>query len=138
MFLYTTLSALVGVIIALVLTIRTKRADDIVYCALDKMGIATNAALVLLYLCFTPVYLFIGMICEPAYDGLLGIVGWIVSLIIASTSFFCSLGLGLSVSLRRRGISGRSFAAQFMGLASAAVSLVLFVLFYGNLLDTLN
>ena len=138
MFLYTTLSALVGVIIALVLTIRTKRADDIVYCALDKTGIATNAALVLLYLCFTPVYLFIGMICEPAYDGLLGIVGWIVSLIIASTSFFCSLGLGLSVSLRRRGMRGRSFAAQFMGLASATVSLVLFVLFYGNLLDTLN
>jgi hypothetical protein len=82
--------------------------------------------------------MFLGMICSPAHDGILGVFGWIVSFICASAALFCYLGLGLSVSLRRRGESGQSFLVQFLGVIAICVTVLSFVIFEGNLLHTLN
>ena len=83
-------------------------------------------------------YLFLGTIANPRYDGFLGVLGWIVSIIMASAALFCGIGLGLSVAFRKKGKSKLSFAVQFAGVGSIALTFVLFFLFYGNLLRPLN
>ena len=138
MFLYTVLEAIIGVIAGLFLAIRTKKADGVVYGKLDKAGWITNVLLTILYIFLSPLYLFFGMISSPRHEGFLGILGWIVSIIIASAALFCGLGLGFSVSLRKKGQSKRSFVVQFAGLVAIGLSVGLYCLLAGNLIQYLN
>ena len=138
MFLYTTIEAAVAVIAGFLLAVCTKKAEDITYTKLDKAGRITNILLLLVYICLAPLYLFLAMIANPRYDGFLGILGWIVAVIMGSTPLFCCLGLGFSVSLRKKGKSRLSFTVQFAGVLGIAINLILFFLFYGNLLQPLN
>ena len=137
MFLYVVIEALVGIALGIILASQGRDAS-LSYRPLDKLGCFTNLILLIAYICASPLYLFIGMICAPAQEGMLGIVGWVVSIICGSAALFCCLGLGLSVRWRRRGMSRRSFAIQFMGVISIALTIALYMLFEGNLLKTLN
>ena len=65
-------------------------------------------------------------------------LSWLVCLIIAAAPASCGLGLGLSASMRKKGRSKLSFIAQFAGIAGCALGVILFVVFYGNLLASLN
>ena len=138
MYLYTVTEAVAGVAAAILLTLFAKKHEGVVYGKLDKAGRITNILLIPVYLVLSPLYLFFGMISSPAHDGFLGILGWIISVIIASAALVCGLGLGLSVSLRRKGRSKLSFAVQFAGLISIGLTLVLYLIFAGNLLRYLN
>ena len=138
MFLYTVIEAAVGVITGILLAVCTKKADGVTYGKLDKAGRITNILLIPAYVCFSPLYLFLGMISEPGYDGFLEIIGWIVSIIIASAALFCGLGLGLSVALRKKGNSKFSFAVQFAGVIAIGLTVGLYCLFAGNLIQSLN
>ena len=97
-----------------------------------------NILLTLVYVCLSPFYLFLGMIARPNYDGLWGILGWIVSIVMASAALFCGLGIGLSVAFRKKGKRKQSFYAQFAGVFGIALTFVLFIIFYGNLLKPIN
>ena len=138
MFLYTSIVAAVAVIAGILLAVCTKKPEDITDTKLDKAGRVTNILLLLVYVCLSPLYLFLAMIANPRYDGFLGILGWIVAIIMGSTALFCGLGLGFSVALRKKGKSRQSFAVQFSGVLGIAINLILFFLFYGNLLRPLN
>ena len=138
MYLYTVLEAIVAVVAGIFIAVRTKKAEGVVYGKLDKAGRITNILLIPIYLCFAPLYLFLGMISNPTYDGFLGILGWIVSVIIASASLFCGLGLGCSVALRKKGRSKLSFAVQFAGVLGIGLTRLLYFVFTGNLLRYLN
>ena len=61
-----------------------------------------------------------------------------VAVIMASAALFCGVGLGLSVAFRKKGRSKLSFAVQFAGVVGIGMTLLLFFLFYGNLLSPLN
>ena len=117
---------------------RTKKAEGLTYGKLDKVGCVTNVLLAIFYIIASPVYLFLGMISEPDGEGILIVPGVIVSLIAASAALFCSLGIGFSVALRKKGKSGLSFAAQFAGMAGIALTLLLYVVFAGSLISSLN
>ncbi len=138
MFLYTTIEAIVAVVAGILIAVCTKKANGVTYGKLDKIGRITNILLLLFYLGFSYVYLFLGMIANPRYDGFLGILGWIVSIIMASAALFCGVGLGLSVAFRKKGRSKLSFSVQFLGIGGIALTFGLFFLFYGNLLRPLN
>ena len=138
MFLYTSIVAAVAVIAGILLAVCTKKPEDITDTKLDKAGRVTNILLLLVYVCLSPLYLFLAMIANPRYDGFLGVLGWIVAIIMGSTALFCGLGLGFSVALRKKGKSKLSFAVQFSGVLGIAINLILFFLFYGNLLQPLN
>ena len=138
MFLYTTIAAIAAVIIGILIAVGTKKAEGVTYGKLDKIGRITNLLLLLLYVGSSYVYLFLGMIANPRYDGFLGILGWIVSVIMASAAVPCWLGLGFCVALRKKGHSKLSFAVQFAGVIGIALTLVMYMLFEGNLLKTLN
>lgn len=138
LFIYTSLEALIGLIIGLFVAIRTKKDVNVVYGKLDRIGQITNILLVLIYLRLAPLYLFLGVISNPAYDGFLGILGWIVSIIITSASFFCSIGIGYSIALRKQGKSKLSFIVQFAGLLAIGIIVLLYYIFTGNLLQYLN
>jgi cytochrome bd-type quinol oxidase subunit 2 len=138
MFLYTTIEAIVAVVAGILIAVCVKRAKDVTYSKLDKIGWATNILLSLAYICATPFCLFLGMIANPRYDGILGILGWIVSVIMASAAIPCWVGLGLAVAFRKKGRSKLSFAVQFAGLAGIGLTLALFFIFYGNLLKPIN
>ena len=66
------------------------------------------------------------------------LMGWIVSILIASAALFCSLSLGFSVALRKKGQSKKSFIVQFAGLAAIGLSVGLYCLLAGNLIRYLN
>ena len=138
MFLYTSIEAIVAVVAGILIAACTKRADGVTYGKLDKVGRVTNILLLLVYVGFSYVYLFLGMIAHPRYDGFPGILGWVISIIMASAALFCGIGLGLSVAFRKKGKSKLSFAVQFAGVGGIALTFVLFFLFYGNLLRPLN
>ena len=138
MYLYTVIEAVVAVIAGLLLAVCTKKAEGVVYGKLDKIGWVTNILLLLFYVGFSYVYLLLGMIARPSYDGVLGILGWIVAVIMASAALFCSIGLGLSVAFRKKGRSKLSFAVQFAGVGGIGLTFILFFLFYGNLLKPIN
>ena len=138
MFLYTTIEAIVAVVAGILIAVCTKKADGVTYGKLDKIGRVTNILLIPVYVCISPLYLFIGMIANPRYDGFLGILGWIVAIIMASAALFCGIGLGLSVAFRKKGKSKQSFAVQFAGIGGIGLTLILFFIFYGNLLSPLN
>ena len=138
MFLYTTIEAIVAIVAGILIAVCTKKADGVVYGKLDKAGRVTNILLILVYLCVSPLYLFLGMIANPRYDGFLGLLGWIIAIIVGSAALSCGLGLGFSVALRKKGKSKQSFAVQFAGFAGIALTLILFFVFYGNLLRPIN
>lgn len=138
MFLYTILEAIVGIIAGILLAVCSKKEEDVIYNKLDKLGRITNILLLLFYVGFSYFYLFLGMIASPRYDGFLGLLGWIISIIMASAALFCGIGLGLSVAFRKKGKSQLSFMIQFLGLGGIGLTVLLFFLFYGNLLNYLN
>lgn len=138
MYLYTVVEAVVAVVAGILIAVCTKKAEGVTYGKLDKAGRITNILLLLLYVGISFLYLFLGMIANPRHDGFLGILGWIVSILMASAALFCGIGLGLSVAFRKRGKSKLSFAVQFLGVGGIALTLILFFLFYGNLLSPIN
>ena len=138
MFLYTSIGAVAAVIAGILIAVRTKKSNDITYTKLDKAGRVTNLLLLIVYVCLAPLYLFLGMIATPHYDGILGILGWTVAIIMGSAALPCGLGLGFSAALRKKGKSRLSFAVQFAGVFGIAINLILFFIFYGNLLKPLN
>ena len=138
MFLYTVMEAIAAVVAGILLAVSTKKSGGIVYGKLDKAGRITNILLTLLYIAFSPLYLFFGMISTPKHDGFLGILGWIVSIVIASAALFCGLGLGFSVALRKKGRSKLSFMVQFAGVIGIGLTVGLYSLLAGNLLRYLN
>jgi cytochrome bd-type quinol oxidase subunit 2 len=138
MFLYTIFTAIVAVVAGILIAKREKKAEDVVYGKLDIAGRVTNIVLIPVYIVLGVFCLVLGVFSHPGYGGFLGILGWIVAVIIASQPLFSGIGLGLSVALRKKGRSKQSFAVQFAGLAGAALSLILFVVFYDNLLGSIN
>lgn len=138
MYLYTVIAAIVAIVAFIVLAVCTKKSEGVVYTKLDKAGRITNILLLILYICLCPLYIFFGMISSPAYHGFLGIIGWIVCVINASASLFCGAGLGLSVMLRKKGMSKPSFIIQFLGVVGIGLCVGMYCLFAGNLLSSLN
>ena len=120
MFLYTIIEAIVAVVLGILIAVRTKRADGVTYSKLVKIGRFTNILLLLFYVGFSYVYLF------------LGILGWIVSIIMAYAALFCGIGLGLSVAFRKKGKSKLSFAVQFAGVGGIGLTFILFFIFTGT------
>ena len=138
MFLYVIIEAVVGIIAGLLLAICVQKAAGVHYGLLDKIGRITNIVLIPVYVLTAPFYMFVGMICEPNHNGFLGILGWIVAIIAASAALFCGVGLGGSVALRKRGKSVLSFVVQFAGVVGIGLSFLLYAVFGGSLLATLN
>ena len=138
MYLYVIIEAIVAVVAGLLIAICTKKADGVTYTKLDKAGRITNILLIPVYVCLSPLYLGLGLFSYTTHEGLLGVLGWIVAIIVASAALFCGLGLGFSVAFRKKGKSKLSFAVQFAGFAGIALSLLLFFVFYGNLLSSIN
>ena len=138
MFLYIIIQAIIAVVGGLLLALCSRKTDGAVYGKLDKAGRITNIVLIPIYALLSLFCMGIGIFCFPGYEGFLRILGWIVAVIIPSAPLFCFGGLGLSVALRKKGRSKQSFAVQFVGFASAALSILLFLLFYGNLLGSIN
>ena len=138
MFAYTALSAILGIVIGIALAVRTKRVNVLCVGALDRIGVLTNILLLVAYVCAAPFCMFIGIISEPRCEGFMGALGWIVAIIIGSSTMICALGLGFSVALRRRGRSRLSFAVQLAGVVGIALAFILYGVFEGSLIGTLN
>ena len=139
MFIYWIAVVIVALIAGLLIAVRSKKSEDVVYTKLDKAGRITNVVLIPVYGAFSLFSLGMGIFCYPGYDeGFLRFLGWIVTCFIPTTPIFCFCGLGLSVGLRKKGKSKQSFAIQFIGFASVAVSTLMFCVFYGNLLGYIN
>ena len=138
MTLYTIIEAVAGIIAGILIAVRTKKSDGVVYGRLDNAGRITNILLIPLYVILSPLYFFLGMISASGEEGFLGIIGWIVAIICASAALFCGLGLGFSVALRKKGKSKLSFAVQFAGVVAIALTVFLYCAFAGNLLESLN
>ena len=138
MLIYIILCIIAGILSFILLGSLTKKADGVVYNNLDSVGRITNIVLTIAYVFISPLYLFLGLISNPAYEGFLGVIGWIISFLNASTALFCGLGLGLSVAWRKKGKSKLSFAIQFLGLVAIAFTVISYCVFVGNLLQTLN
>ena len=138
MYLYTAIATILGLIAGIVLAACTKKAEGVTYGKLDKAGRITNIVLIPVYVVLSLVYIALTIFTSPAHDGFLGILSWLVCLIIAVAPASCGLGLGLSASPRKKGRSKQSFIAQFAGIAGCALGIILFVVFYGNLLASLN
>ena len=138
MYIYAGIAAIVAVVAGIRIASRAKKAEGVVYGRLDKAGRITNILLIPVYALLTLFFLALSLFLYPEYDGFLGILGWIVATIIASVPLYCGFALSASVVLRKKGKSRQSFAVQFAGFAGAAIALLLFDVFYGNLLSSLN
>ena len=138
MYLYTAITAVIGLIAGIFLAACTKKAEGVVYEKLDKAGRITNIVLIPVYVVLSLIYVAISMFASPAHDGFLGMLSWLVCLLIAVAPASCGLGLGFSASLRKKGRSKLSFIIQFAGFAGCILGVVLFMVFYGNLLASLN
>ena len=138
MLLYIILCVILGILSFILLAKRTEKSIGVVYNSLDKTGKITNVALTVAYVALSPLYIFLGLISYPAHEGFLGVIGWIISILNASTALFCGLGLGLSVAFRKKGKSKLSFTIQFLGLIAIAFTVISYCVFVGNLLQTLN
>ena len=138
MFIYVILEALAAIAIGILLAVRTKRSENVIYSRLDKVGVITNVILTALYTVAAPFYLFLGMISEPSGEGALWILGLIVSVAVASVALYCGLGLGFSVALRRKGRGRLSFIVQFAGVVGIGLMVLLYGLFVGTLIAPLN
>ena len=139
MFLYFYLSTIVGLIAGIVIAVRSKKAEGVVYGTLDKFGKITNIFLI-------PIYFIFSIFCSaivlfgyfPEGEGILELVAWILAFIGATGPVLCGLGLGASAALRKKGKSTLSFLVQFAGVAGLALTFLFFVLFGGNLFGSLN
>ena len=138
MLIYIITEAIVAVVAGILLAVCSQKADGVLYGKLDKAGRITNIVLIPVYVCLGLFCSALGFFSYPEYEGLLGVLGWIVAVMISSAPLFSGLGLGFSVVLRKKGRSKQSFAIQFAGLAASGISLILFLIFYGNLLSSLN
>ena len=138
MFIYTCAAVIAAVVAGLVLAIRTKKPEDVIYTRLDKAGRVTNIILLIAYIASSPLYLILAAISGPGEDGFLAIIGWIISIIIGSASLFCGIGLGLSVAWRKQGKSKQSFIVQFAGVIGIGLAIGLYCLCAGNLVASLN
>ena len=138
MLIYIILCIIAGILSFILLGTLTKKVDGLVYNSLDKAGEITNVILTVAYVLISPLYLFLGLISYPNCEGFLGVFGWIISFLNASTALFCGLGLGLSVAWRKKGKSKKSFIIQFLGLIAIAFTVISYCVFVGNLLQTLN
>ena len=138
MYLFAALASIVALIVGIIIASRTKKADGVIYTKLDKAGVITNILLIPIYIGLSLFSIAISLFTAPGYDGLLGILGWIICIIIASAPLSCGLGLGFSASLRKKGKSKLSFIIQFAGVVGSALSIILFMLCYDNLLSSLN
>ena len=132
------MEAIAGVVAAVLITKRTPKPEDRIYTKFDRVGIVTNVLLAIFYVIATPICFILGAISAPQADGLWMLLAVPVALVAASSSFFCSLGLGYSVALRRKGKRGFSFIVQFAGVLAILVMFVLYGFFSGTLLRTLN
>ena len=101
MLIYIILCIIAGILSFILLGSLTKKADGVVYNNLDNVGRITNIVLTIAYVFISPLYLFLGLISNPAHEGFLGVIGWIISFLNASTALFCGLGLGLSLAWRK-------------------------------------
>ena len=137
-YIYVFFMGLVGIVAGIVLAARAKKADDVIYVQLDKVGKITNIVLIPVYAIAGTFCMVIASLFSPNYGGFLGVIGWIVSVIGGTAPALWAPGLGLSVALRKKGKSKQSFWVQFVGMAGFALTLLIFFAFYGNLLDTLN
>ena len=138
MFLYVLIGAIFGVAACVYATFFVKKSEGVVYGKLDKAARITNVILLVAYVVFSPLYMLLGALAAPAGEGVLWLLGLIVAIVVASAAPLCGFGLACSVALRKKGKSKLGFAAQFAGAAGILLTVVLFLLFYGNLLDTLN
>ena len=138
MTIYVLLEAIAGIVLGILIAARTKKAEGVTYGRLDKVGVVTNILLTVLYAVLSPLYLLLGILSEPDGEGFLFVLGVLVSLIAASAALFCGLGLGYSVALRKKGKSGLSFAVQFAGLVGIALTVLLYCVFAGSLITSLN
>lgn len=138
MALYTIIEAIAGIVVGIIIAVRTRKAEGVTYGKLDKICKATNILLIPAYILLAPVYLLLGMLSEPSCEGFLGVIGAIIGMISASAALFCSLGLGFSVALRKQGRSTLSFIVQFAGFVGIALTIVLYGVFAGSLLTTIN
>ena len=135
---YYFIEAVVGIVAGLLLAICTKKSEGVTYGKLDRSGKIVNIILLVVYALLSPLYIVLGALCSPAYEGILGVIGGVLSVIAASAALFCAVGLGASVALRKKGKSKLSFAAQFAGLVGIGMTFLIFFLCYGNLLETIN
>ena len=138
MFIYIFVEAIAAIIIGLVLAISSKRDPEVVFNKRDKIGRITNIILIPIYLILSPLYLGLAIFANPEHSGFLGILGWIICVIISSAALFCGIGLGLSVAWRKKGKSKQSFLVQFLGFVGIGLSVLLSIVFTGNLLSYLN
>ena len=135
---YVLLEAIAGIVGAILIAISTPKKDGVVYGRLDNVGRVTNVLLTFFYVIAAPFCMFIGLISEPGGEGLLWILGLIVCLITASAVLFCGLGIGFSVALRKKGKSALSFAVQFAGVIGILLTVLLYGIFEGSLIGSLN
>jgi hypothetical protein len=138
MYLFAVPVAIIGWITGIFLAVRAKKVNSVVYGKLDIAGRITNILLIPVDIALTLFVIALSFFANPEYDGFLGILGWIVAVLMGSVALFCGLGLGFSVALRKKGKSRLSFAVQFAGVIGIAINLILFFVFYGNLLSPLN
>lgn len=139
MFLYYAFAAIAGLVAGIIIAVRSKKADGVVYGTLDKVGIATNLLLIPVYAILSTFFLFLVMLgMNPDGKGLLGVVSTLVSGIGSTGVAFCGLGLGASVALRKKGKSKQSFLVQFAGIAGLALTLLIFIVFSNSLFASLN
>ena len=123
MFIYVVFCIIAGITSFILFATLTKKAEDVKYNGLDKAGRFTNVFVAIAYILLSPISLFVGLISNPAYEGFLGIIGWIISLLSASARVLCGLGLGFSVAFRKKGKSKLSFAIQFLGFVAIAFTI---------------
>lgn len=139
MYIYFALVAIIGLVAGIVIAARSKKAESVVYGKLDKAGIVTNILLIPVYAIVMIFSFFIVMLGYiPEGEGILGVLSWTVAIIGATGPVLCGLGLGASVSLRKKGKSKKSFLVQFVGVAGLGITILFFVLFCGNLFGSLN
>ena len=139
MYIYFILAAIAGLIAGIIIAVRSKKAEGVVYGKLDNVGKVTNILLI-------PVYAIVSIFCWfvvmlgyiPDGEGILAVVAWGVAIIGATGPALCGLGIGASVALRKKGNSMLSFLVQFAGVAGLAITILFFVLFCGNLFGSLN
>lgn len=138
MYLYSVLTVPAGILAALLIALLTKKAENVTYTGLDNASRFFNVLMAIVYACMAPMIILLGSLSEPAQTGIAGIIGRILGILIASAPLLCGVGLGLSVALRKKGKTKAGFAVQFIGAASIVLSIVLYAVFAGSLLQTLN
>ena len=139
MYIYYLFMSLAGLVAGIIIAARAKKAEGVVYGALDKAGIVTNILLIPVYAVLSTFFLFLVMLgMNPDGEGFVWVVSLIVALIGAGGTAFCGLGLGASVAFRKKGKSKQSFLVQFAGIAGFGITILFYYLFANNLFASLN